>query len=242
MRSSCTNKSDIRYPGWDIRQILYPVYPYFVQGVFLHIVADTLGSVGVIISAILMHLFGWMIADPICSIFIALLIALSVSSTCQFCFSKSLSLFFSLSLFNPVCLFVCPSLRILSAPSSLLYLLLSQSLQHLLFPYFSLISFCTSLSFPDWLSGEREGFCADAEVIQGFEPQTMLPSFNFPSLYLFFTIFTPLSIKVGSLVKESASVLMQRSPKELDTALTDCYQKVMALEGVQGVQVIPQEI
>jgi len=89
-----------------------------MQGVFLHIVADTLGSVGVIISAILMHLFGWMIADPICSIFIALLIALSV----------------------------------------------------------------------------------------------------------------------GSLVKESASVLMQRSPKELDTALTDCYQKVMALEGVQGVQ------
>jgi hypothetical protein len=26
-----------------------------------------------------MHLFGWMIADPICSIFIAILIALSVS-------------------------------------------------------------------------------------------------------------------------------------------------------------------
>jgi hypothetical protein len=30
--------------------------------------------------AILMHLFGWMIADPICSIFIAILIALSVSA------------------------------------------------------------------------------------------------------------------------------------------------------------------
>jgi hypothetical protein len=30
-----------------------------------------------------MHLFGWMIADPICSIFIAILIALSVSiGTC----------------------------------------------------------------------------------------------------------------------------------------------------------------
>jgi Co/Zn/Cd efflux system component len=42
--------------------------------VFLHILADTLGSVGVIISAILMHLFGWMVADPICSIFIALLV------------------------------------------------------------------------------------------------------------------------------------------------------------------------
>lgn len=49
-----------------------------MRGVFLHILADTLGSVGVIISAVLMHLFGWMRADPICSIFIALLIAASV--------------------------------------------------------------------------------------------------------------------------------------------------------------------
>ncbi|XP_068155718.1 zinc transporter 7 [Drosophila tropicalis] len=51
-----------------------------MRGVFLHILADTLGSVGVIISAVLMQMFGWMIADPICSIFIALLIALSVLS------------------------------------------------------------------------------------------------------------------------------------------------------------------
>lgn len=36
------------------------------------------GSVGVIISAVLMQMFGWMIADPICSMFIAVLIALSV--------------------------------------------------------------------------------------------------------------------------------------------------------------------
>lgn len=49
-----------------------------MHGVFLHILADTLGSVGVIISAILMSQFGWMIADPICSIFIAALVALSV--------------------------------------------------------------------------------------------------------------------------------------------------------------------
>lgn len=49
-----------------------------IQSVFLHIVADTLGSVGVIISAILMQQFGWMIADPICSLFIAILIAISV--------------------------------------------------------------------------------------------------------------------------------------------------------------------
>lgn len=51
----------------------------FLQ-VFLHILADTLGSVGVIVSAVLMRMFDWMIADPICSIFIAVLIALSVFS------------------------------------------------------------------------------------------------------------------------------------------------------------------
>ncbi|XP_018576881.1 zinc transporter 7 [Anoplophora glabripennis] len=49
-----------------------------MKGVFLHILADTLGSVGVIISTILMQTFGWMIADPICSMFIAILIAVSV--------------------------------------------------------------------------------------------------------------------------------------------------------------------
>lgn len=53
---------------------------HIMKGVFLHILADTLGSVGVIISSVLMHLFGWMRADPICSIFIALLIAVSVFS------------------------------------------------------------------------------------------------------------------------------------------------------------------
>jgi len=49
-----------------------------MRGVFLHILADTLGSVGVIISAGLMWAFEWYIADPICSICIALLISLSV--------------------------------------------------------------------------------------------------------------------------------------------------------------------
>jgi len=88
-----------------------------MQGVFLHILADTLGSVGVIISAILMQMFGWMIADPVCSIFIAILIALSV----------------------------------------------------------------------------------------------------------------------GSLIADSVAILMQRSPKALDHSLPDAFQKVMQLEGVQGV-------
>ncbi|XP_044920848.1 zinc transporter 7 isoform X2 [Mustela putorius furo] len=47
-----------------------------LQGVFLHILADTLGSIGVIASAIMMQNFGLMIADPICSILIAMLIVI----------------------------------------------------------------------------------------------------------------------------------------------------------------------
>jgi len=88
-----------------------------MQGVFLHILADTLGSAGVIVSAILMWAFGWMIADPICSIFIAVLIGMSV-----------------------------------------------------------------------W-----------------------------------------------SMLADSVAILMQRTPKQLDHQLADCYQRVMQLEGVQGV-------
>ncbi|KAK9765035.1 hypothetical protein K7432_006950 [Basidiobolus ranarum] len=49
-----------------------------MQGVFLHIMADTLGSVGVIISTLLIEQFGWTGFDPIASIFIAVLIFLSV--------------------------------------------------------------------------------------------------------------------------------------------------------------------
>jgi zinc transporter 5/7 len=46
------------------------------EGVFLHILADTLGSVGVIISSLLIRFFNWHIADPICSMIIAILISL----------------------------------------------------------------------------------------------------------------------------------------------------------------------
>lgn len=49
-----------------------------IVGVFLHVLADTLGSVGVIISSVLIENFGWNIADPICSLFIATMILLSV--------------------------------------------------------------------------------------------------------------------------------------------------------------------
>ena len=47
-------------------------------GVYLHIMADTLGSVGVIISTLLIKQFGWTGFDPIASLFIAVLIVASV--------------------------------------------------------------------------------------------------------------------------------------------------------------------
>ncbi|KJE97998.1 zinc transporter 5 [Capsaspora owczarzaki ATCC 30864] len=49
-----------------------------MEGVFLHVLADTLGSVGVIISSLLIQFFGWHMADPVCSLFISVLIFLSV--------------------------------------------------------------------------------------------------------------------------------------------------------------------
>jgi len=48
------------------------------HGIFLHILADTLGSLGVIISTLLIHRFHWLGFDPLASIFIAVLIFLSV--------------------------------------------------------------------------------------------------------------------------------------------------------------------
>lgn len=55
-------------------QLLHLCVCVCVAGVLLHIMADTLGSVGVIISALLMQKYDLMIADPICSMLIALLI------------------------------------------------------------------------------------------------------------------------------------------------------------------------
>lgn len=45
-----------------------------MRGIFLHILADTLGSVGVVISTILTKLFKWQGFDPVASIIIAILI------------------------------------------------------------------------------------------------------------------------------------------------------------------------
>lgn len=49
-----------------------------MEGIFLHVLADTMGSVGVVISTLLIKYKGWLVADPACSIFISLLIVSSV--------------------------------------------------------------------------------------------------------------------------------------------------------------------
>ncbi|VDM56866.1 unnamed protein product [Angiostrongylus costaricensis] len=49
-----------------------------MQGVFLHVLADTLGSVFVIISTLLIQWFGWVWVDPLCSLVLSVLILGSV--------------------------------------------------------------------------------------------------------------------------------------------------------------------
>lgn len=48
-----------------------------VRGAWLHVIGDTLGSVGVIIAAFLVWQFGWLWADPIASVLVCLLILYS---------------------------------------------------------------------------------------------------------------------------------------------------------------------
>lgn len=45
-----------------------------VRSAYLHVIGDALGSVGAIVAGLLMWAFGWYIADPIVSVFVALLI------------------------------------------------------------------------------------------------------------------------------------------------------------------------
>ncbi|KAJ3203749.1 hypothetical protein HDU67_009972 [Dinochytrium kinnereticum] len=47
-------------------------------GMFLHVLADTFGSIGVIVSSILINLYGWTWADPLASLLIAALTLLSI--------------------------------------------------------------------------------------------------------------------------------------------------------------------
>lgn len=49
-----------------------------VKGAFMHMAADTLVSVGVVVSGIIIHFTGWYILDPIIGILIALIVAWSM--------------------------------------------------------------------------------------------------------------------------------------------------------------------
>eukprot|EP00850_Spirogloea_muscicola_P018579 SM000172S03052 [mRNA] locus=s172:61120:67258:- [translate_table: standard] len=55
-----------------------PHMDHNMHGIFLHILADTLGSVGVVISTLLIKYKGWMLTDPACSILISILIVSTV--------------------------------------------------------------------------------------------------------------------------------------------------------------------
>ncbi|WP_029901861.1 cation diffusion facilitator family transporter [Prevotella sp. 10(H)] len=48
-----------------------------IRSAFLHVIGDLLGSVGAIVAAILIMLFGWYIADPIASMIVSLLVLYS---------------------------------------------------------------------------------------------------------------------------------------------------------------------
>lgn len=45
-----------------------------MRGAFIHVLGDLLGSVGAIVAAIIMIIFGWKLADPIASVIVAMLI------------------------------------------------------------------------------------------------------------------------------------------------------------------------
>ncbi|ADV25115.1 cation antiporter [Cryptococcus gattii E566] len=64
--------------GHDHDHVHDHAHSHNMRGVFLHVLADTLGSVGVIISTILIRFTGWTGFDPIASLFIAALIMASV--------------------------------------------------------------------------------------------------------------------------------------------------------------------
>ncbi|KAL7424681.1 putative zinc transporter msc2 [Cryptotrichosporon argae] len=65
-------------PTGTIFDVLLDSANHNMRGVFLHVLADTLGSVGVIVSTLLIRLTGLTVWDPIASLFIAALILASV--------------------------------------------------------------------------------------------------------------------------------------------------------------------
>ena len=56
-----------------------------MEGIFLHVLADTLGSVAVVISTVLIHFTGWVGWDPLASCIIAVLIFASAIPLVRSC-------------------------------------------------------------------------------------------------------------------------------------------------------------
>jgi len=65
-----------------------PFSPSSLTGIGLHVLADTLGSVSVITSSILIMVMDWHIADPICSFCISIMIFISVIPLFQECIAS----------------------------------------------------------------------------------------------------------------------------------------------------------
>ena len=116
---------------------------FVLDGVLLHVIADTLGSVSVIISSLLIKNYGWMIADPVCSIFTALLILVSVYPLLASVLSLSLGLLLTFS-YVRVRVRVCARAR---ARVLLMCLSLASPLAPALAPHYSHIFFPFSSPF-----------------------------------------------------------------------------------------------
>lgn len=77
--SSCSHGHDHGHDHADHEdEVEHDHTDHNMQGMFLHILADTLGSIGVVVSTLLIQYKGWYFADPVCSIFISGLIIASV--------------------------------------------------------------------------------------------------------------------------------------------------------------------
>lgn len=61
-------------PAPAAQALLQPFRNANLQGIFLHLLADALGSLSVITSSLLIRCYGWHVADPVCSVIVALLI------------------------------------------------------------------------------------------------------------------------------------------------------------------------
>ncbi|KAF7014471.1 unnamed protein product [Triticum aestivum] len=75
---SCNGELELRETGNHAKPASRRHIDHNMEGIFLHVLADTMGSAGVVISTLLIKYKGWLIADPICSVFISIMIVASV--------------------------------------------------------------------------------------------------------------------------------------------------------------------